>query len=255
VYGDGKTDRFEATEPSYHLQPVQTGEVKWAIQARSSNELSPYSSFGHFQIQDYSIVKWIKPNVSEMSLLDKPKVDLEWTAISGVVEWTLEYSHVESKHSYSSKYKENKTKLELAKGGDWRFQVSGFDVQGILLAKSEPYPLRLTEADLLPAPILLGVSNFSLTGQADGSVEVRWNAVVGAKSYLLVLKDSSGTERTFETRKTEQSFKDLALGKYSLSLRTLNRQSKPGPASPQYKILIPTEREAAPPQIKRIIIH
>ncbi len=256
IWGDGKTTHHQTSEPFLNLKVRAEGKMKWAVQAMNSHDTSPWTPFLSVVILPEFPIKWKQPTQSEIeSSSDKPQVKLEWSLFTGVESWTLEYQNINTHFKKTVSLKAHKLDLELPTLGNWRFQITGFDAKGNAIAKSELYPLRIVAPKILPAPVFLGASNFSLKGLEDGSMRLRWNSIGRASSYLIFFRPASGKETLITTQRTDHELTDLKEGIYFLQIVATDRDGKKGILSKPYKLSIPKDPGAPPPVIKKIVVY
>lgn len=255
VSPNGKASAYETNGPSYRLNSLLAGEYKWSVQSKNNLGPSPMSSSRTFRVISYFPIKWIEPSFSETeSETEKPSLNLQWSGVPGVYQWAVTYNNPAFKTNFASRFVMNKGALILNGLGKWTFVVNGFDQGKNVIAQSEPRSVTFAPPKLLPAPPLRGVVNRVITGLEDGTLSISWDAVKKGKSYIVSLI-GEGKEGLAETDKTEFRFKKLKSGEYTLRIQTKNSLGKLGPYGTSYKVIVPQEKGAPPPQIKRIVVH
>jgi hypothetical protein len=120
-------------------------------------------------------------------------------------------------------------------------------------ASPAPSPSSAGLLSQLAAPVLYGDKDKDIVGLDDGSVNLAWAPIAGAKEYLLSVKGADGAVvRSLKMTGTKSRVTGLATGKYSAVVQSLDTNGSLSAEGDSRTIKIPEYSAVRAPRIKKL---
>ncbi len=115
---------------------------------------------------------------------------------------------------------------------------------------------KIIETIPLEAPKILPVGNAPLQAEANGALQINWQAASGAKEYKLsLLKPDGSVVSTTQLKTTSTRLKNLLPGEYTLNIVSINEKGLNSESSSSRSVIVPDKSSMQAPKIKKIKVN
>ncbi len=270
------TAKSFSAEENYTLPALQPGTYFWRMTAYYVDSTKPLLG----KIQKFTVKKpepvatvsdpdatrenpvtinFDMPNEQATQFyLDKPVVDLAWTADKKelVNTWRVRIQSEDQSGDQTTpiQVKDSKIQAQVAKPGRYLASIEALDANGSVMGKSITKTFEVTQLPLLKAPGFLPAEG-DLQAASDGRSTLEWNPISGAKEYwLTITKDGKELKRS-KYGSNSTSIKNLLPGEYDLSLSAVDSHGRISEASAPRKLIVPDKSNVRAPTLKKIKVH
>ena len=149
----------------------------------------------------------------------------------------------------------NRLNEPVKSAGEWQLLVEALNSKKQLIGRSKIKSVIVVKRPLLKGPMYTKEMPRPLLTNQRGALDIQWEKVSGATQYHVQVTDESGAVVENQTAKANQiSFGGLTPGKYRVSIKTVDKFDRAGPAGESRELLVPDESNIAAPVIKNIKI-
>ncbi len=256
--------KFPITQDSTDLQNLPLSFYKWRLTAFTTNGMTLTGNYHRFSIQEKRIIKipivW-SPQVPTLQqyVNSEPKLTLQWNteALDRVKKWKLRYTNegVDLNKIPAIEVRSLKFEKNLTQKGRYIAVVEAIDDDGDSIGISDVRTFTIDEMPLLKAPVFsTNASEFLAKG--DGTLNLSWNDLSGAKSYTILVRDLTGNiviENSSEANMYRLN--NLMPGEYDIQLGALDSFGRRGELTTKRKLIVPSKSEVKAPKLKKIKIN
>lgn len=241
------------------FRDLPTGTYVWSVSAKDEyDQASPESESRRFKIEGVPVLAWADGHLSTKFIYrtEKPLLRAAWVRGPGQpVSWRVRLGTAREPASDSDWRIVQKPEYQfsLQEPGTYLVEAESLDATGVVLARTQVRTVEVEPAPLLPPPDFASEMGDVIQGGQEGQVDLQWQAVPGASSYQLQVKDEEGkvihSERTKATR---TSIEKVKTGEYEVSVQTVDAAGRLGPESPAKALHVPEYSDVPAPKLKTI---
>jgi hypothetical protein len=255
------------TEETFTLENVKEGEYYWRMSAFYPGSDKPTMG----QVQTFRILKlakkepirigWTIPeNKLTQFFYNEPSLELTWkpeNRAEEIASFRLQLVEEKGSPEDALKFqsKDLQYKAAVPRAGRYIASVEAYDKEGNMLGRSDTRTVAAVAYPLLPPPKILPEEGI-LQSQNDGRSEIKWEALDGAKEYLLVIANKDGKElakRNYQG--TTTNLKNLLPGEYKIKLIAVDQQGRQGQEGPTRTLVVPDKSNIKAPKLKKIKVN
>lgn len=203
-------------------------------------------------------ISWVTPlTTTTQYFLTEPTMQLAWKADSRqneIKEWRLQAQETEAGEESLQKFTltESQIKTKLAKAGAYLVFAEAIDKDGKVIGQSPTRTLTVQNIPILNSPQILPL-NSDLKALDDGRSDIQWESIVGAKEYLLIVKNEAGKEMARKKYSQPQtSLKNLMPGKYFLQVLAVDQYGRMSNVLPAKTLLVSDKSNVRAPSNFRV---
>jgi len=205
------------------------------------------------------IIDWQLPEEkTPQFFVDQPLATLGWKSDQKdqVKIWRLKLATTEDE-LFSDKAKtfdttEFQARTPVPRPGRYIAMVEALDDKKQVIAKSSVKGFEVAPLPLLTAP-LFEPRTGNLQADNQGRLNLQWNAVTGAKTYVLTLMDKDGKElRSAKFTKNSTALVNLLPGNYRVSVLAVDQYGRKSQHEPSRSVLVPDNSGMVAPKLKGI---
>lgn len=257
-------------EESFILPNLNVGTYFWRMSAYYEGDDRPHVG----KVQKFSLEKIAKTMPKEPVLVvwdlkdqqyfvGQPSLELGWAPQNrknDVSVWKLKVVEEGSKPAVTSQYdvKSLNFKTPVAKPGRYVASIEALDKEGNVIGTSEAKTISVAPLPLLTNPKLLLNNGSSILASPDGAAALSWDAVKGAKEYLLTIQNlTENKAQELRLQKTQAVFKPQTLSPknhYQVKVEAIDEHGRKSSGGEYIKLDVPNESNIQAPKLKGIKI-
>lgn len=243
------------------IQQTAPGKYQWkVISADADGKESKPSEIRHFIVEDVPKLAWLDSRQSEdyLYVTPKPSLAIGWQPVTSNQRFSG-YRVVVTSEKGNSLEPKTVTKAafqtEVPEDGLYHVSVEAIDAKGAVLSRSSSRDVVVSMKPLLPAPSFSTRLPATVMAMRNGSATLTWEAVPGARSYLVEVKGEAGkTIRKEKTSSPATVLKDLLPGSYQVSLAAIDEHGRTGVWSADKSLSVPNLSDLKPPAFRKLNI-
>lgn len=252
---------FEAEDQALQtvVKDLPPGQYAWTVSSiDKKNEASAPSEKRIFYVQKVPTLEWAdgKREADYFYLSLKPSLNLEWKPGDlSATSWEVTVKQEDQAQAF---YKKKTTSLfveiDVPADGQYVAEVEAYSDKNTLLGRTPPRSVRVLAAPLLPPPAYASTVPQEITATGNGSAQVQWVEVKNAHQYVLITKTPSGTTQEYKFNSLQGALNNLMPGEYKLSLRSVDKSGRVGPAGEERTLKVPDLSSMRAPKLKGVKI-
>lgn len=259
-------ERFSNLKDSLDVPNLPHSSYSWRLTGYPADGSKPISGpFLPFSIDKKRIIKlplvW-NPNLKPLQFFvnSDPKLTLMWDPgeTDRVKKYTVHIAPEGTEVAKGEALDSRQIKIEkiVSKEGRYLAYVEAFDEEGDRIGATDVKTFDVEMLPLLPPPNLQPTNQKEYLARPDGSLEVQWDTVDGAKEYQIILLDNEGkpageftsTDRVF-------SFANLMPGTYTMQTATIDPHGRRGPLAAKRFLVVPDKSAVQAPKLRKIRVN
>ena len=267
------TTKTFTSEESFILPYLNQGTYFWRMSSYYEGDNRPLvgkiQKFILEKLEDskpkdpVQIVWNLKPDQNIQHFIDKPNLELSWQPQNrkeDIKQWKIKLVESGSMPEVTSQYdvKEPNFKTPVAKPGRYMASVEAIDKSGNVIGTSEKKAIDVSPLPLISTPKLLPNNGTSILASADGAASIKWEAVKGAKEYILTVQNLTDNKvREFKLQKNQAQFKSQTLSpknQYQVKVEAIDEFGRKSAEGVYMKLDVPGESDIQAPKLKGIKI-
>lgn len=144
----------------------------------------------------------------------------------------------------------------VPKPGRYLAFVEAFDEDGDKIGTSETRTFDVAALPLLTAPVLQPENTNEYLARPDGSLNLQWDNLEGAKDYQVLVRDPEGKiVGEYSTEDLYYKLVNLMPGQYSLQVSATDNYGRRGALSLKRSIIVPDKSEVQAPKLRKIKVN
>lgn len=259
-------------EESFILPNLNVGTYYWRMSAYYEGDDRPHIG----KVQKFSLEKiaktmpkdpvqvaWNLKDQTTQYFVGKPSLELSWTPQNrkdDVALWKLKLTSEGTSPAVTTQYdvKSLSFTTPVAKPGRYIASIEAVDKDGNVIGASEAKTIAVAPLPLLTAPKLLPNNGATILASADGAASISWEAIKGAKEYLLTVQNLTENKiKEFKLQKNQAIFKPQTLSPknhYQVRVQAIDEHGRKSPEGEYIKLDVPNESNIQAPKLKGIKI-
>lgn len=234
-----------------------TGVYSWKVAAIDpKDETEKVSEVFEFTIDELPPLEWVETNPDHNFEFSTPTPTLqaEWKPLP-TTPASYRYRVVaEGQPIEDGKWLQTKQTMfdiGLPQEGRYQASVEALNSKGQAIAATDVRTFAIKSKPLLPPPRWATDAPDTFKSDPKGNLSFGWEQVDGAKNYMMVLENEEGQvlEQRAVPRNTA-SLSRLKPGQYSVKLKSVDNNQRPGPLGEAKKITVPNLSDIRAPKIK-----
>lgn len=205
-------------------------------------------------------IAWTIPEEKKTQVYStEPQLELSWqpqSRASEIVSYRLRLQDEADLSGAAIRHesKELATKAKVPRPGRYVASIEAVDKSGNVVGKSDPQTFVAQELPRISGPTLPGEG--PLRTGADGKLELRWDAVEGAKGYQITVIDKDGKELAKKQYgESKASLRNLMPGEYSVKLEAIDNLGRTSQDADTRPLVVPEKSHLKAPTLKRIKVN
>lgn len=244
----------------YRFLGFQPGVYRWSVRSIGRrDQISDSSLPRHFLIKGTEQLNWGRDTASPYYYsTDRPTLFLSWDHSQQLSsQWRLRWAAGNELNEVAHEINLSRSQelLTLPIPGPYTVQVQALSSKGAPLAATSMRTFQVLPLPSLPAPEFsekIKLLN-PITAEKNGSLALEWLMVVGAKAYIVEIRNSEGfLLEQMKFNQTQARVSKLRPGSYQLVLRSVDEQNRVGKPGDTKQLLVPSISDVRAPSLKGI---
>ena len=240
------------------LKDLKPGAYQWKVTTFDENQkASKASDPSTFSIEELTKLEWAsnEPVLEHEYTTPTPTLNAQWKSVANAHSYSYRLAAEGSELDDAQKGTTKQNLLDIPVKADGRYSavIEALDAKDQVLAISDPKIYVVKRRPLLPAPRWASSTPPVLKSDGKGNLSLAWEAVDGAKHYLLIMEDGSGqviNQRAVE--RNTASVKRLKPGLYQIKIKPVDSYQRPGGESAPKTVEVPDTSDIRAPKIKAL---
>jgi len=233
------------------------GSYLWKVAAVDpKDDTEKWSEIYEFTIDELPALEWVETNPDHIFEYGTPTPSLQaqWKGMT-VPPAAYRYRVVaDGQPIQDGKWLQTKQTvfdISLPQEGRYLASVEALNTKGEAIAATDVRTFVVKSQPLLPPPKWAEGNPDGFKSDPKGNLSFGWLEVDGAKNYMMVLESEEGQvlEQRIVPRNTA-SLSRLKPGQYSVKLKSVDNNQRPGPIGEPKKISVPNLSDIRAPKIK-----
>lgn len=247
----------ESVANSFKVTNLPPGQYEWSVTAVGPDgKPSKASETWQFSVEDLPTLAWKDQEKVFFYEGETPELKVEWVPLQkGASKYRL-IVQAEDLEPVSSEAVGASGALVVPKAGRYQAVVEALGPNGEVMAKSSERILEVKPAPLLPAPTFAERLANPLKSSRRGDVDLEWNSIEGASSYVVEIQNVDGSVVKEEaTKSSRMSVRKLKPGELRVQVRALDSKGRRGVASEARPLLVPDSSDVRAPKMMKIKVQ
>lgn len=259
-------------EDSYTISSLKDGTYYWRMSSYYPDSDKPVLG----KVQKFTVTKEIakapevKPlvpvqvefTVPEAQMtqyyVESPRLDLTWKVDKQeeVSSWRVKVQDADNSEAQAQtlEVKESAVKAPVTRPGRYIASIEALNKDGKVLGTKVSPALTVSPLPLLKAPTFLPADGL-LQASMDGTTDLEWNKLDGAKEYwLVILKDGKQLKR-LKYVKNKTALRNLLPGEYEVEISAVDSYGRESERGTRRKLQVPDKSNLRAPTLKKIKVN
>jgi hypothetical protein len=252
----------EVKVTQYRLPGVDVGEFTWHVQSKGEGtQLSPPSKPQRFFVETVGEVLWADGKDKDLQIYKtlKPEFTAEWkpgprTTSHYRVRWATQEQNIEERPWQEQKNTIFRSGLE--KDGSVTIEVQALNAQKQVIARSVKRNISVEMEPLLPAPEFAESVPQLIQAAKNGSMNVSWKPIDGAKNYKVKILSKEGKAiKELDSQALKESVGGLLPGDYKVTVQAIDKRGRLGKENEGRALVVPKSSDVGAPKLKAIQVN
>ncbi len=248
--------------PQYRLPTADVGSYSWSVKSlEKSGQVSKSSKISQFRVEALGQLLWADGKDRSIYMFQSidPEFEVSWKpGPKTTTEYQLRWVPIGQEMSSVDWIKVNGTsfKTGVASVGPVSVEVRALNKAKQVIARSSRKTVVVEMEPRLPAPFFADSLPPQLKAKRNGTADVSWKPVDGAKSYVVHILDAEGKSiKEIESTSLSGSVKSLLPGEYSVSLQSVDNKGRKGIKGTSRPLVVPNNSDVKAPTLKAIQVN
>lgn len=205
-------------------------------------------------------IAWTTPEDKKTQVYaTEPALELSWQPQSRATEIVAYRLRIQDEADLSGntirqESKTATTKAALPRAGRYIASIEAVDRSGNIIGRSDPQTFVAQELPRIAGPTLPGEG--PLRTGADGKLDLRWDAVEGAKGYQITVIGKDGKELAKKQyNSAKANLRNLMPGEYSVKLEAIDNLGRTSQDADTRPLVVPEKSHLKAPTLKKIKVN
>ena len=262
IIGPGRTYEHSTPSSKFNVKKLPPGQYRWSLVAIENLErVSPESPTRTFIVEENPVLAWADGLTKRkyISKTERPLIKLAWQkGPADPKRWRLRIIDPRQPASEPEwKYTEiTEAPVSLNDFATYQAEVESLDSNGEVIARTQTRTIQMEMAPPLSAPEFSPPGATPLRGGLDGSADLIWKPIEGAKRYVIQVQSPDGkVVQTVTSETPRAAITGLKSGDYTVGIQTIDAFERTGPKGSMRLLEIPEFSSIRAPKIKAVKVQ